>query len=109
MVAARSMRTLASPIAMSLRTLIPSTSRVCETESAHTGLAGSTAHMRHPPSPPEMPIIGHLQLLKPLIHQAFRDLSLRFGPLKNKPSVTFSMIILLSQFLLEAVTRMEDV
>ncbi|KAL2328706.1 hypothetical protein Fmac_022133 [Flemingia macrophylla] len=41
----------------------------------------SQAHLRYPPSPPAIPIIGHLQLLKPLIHQAFRDLSLRYGPL----------------------------
>jgi len=34
-----------------------------------------------PPSPPAIPIIGHLHLLKPLVHQAFRDLSDRYGPL----------------------------
>ncbi|RDX66635.1 Licodione synthase, partial [Mucuna pruriens] len=38
-------------------------------------------HLKHPPSPPAIPIIGHLHLLKPLIHQAFRDLSNRYGPL----------------------------
>ncbi|CAL5211367.1 unnamed protein product [Lathyrus oleraceus] len=35
----------------------------------------------YPPSPPAIPIIGHLHLLKPLIHHAFRDLSDRYGPL----------------------------
>ncbi|KAJ1383585.1 Cytochrome P450, partial [Sesbania bispinosa] len=35
----------------------------------------------HPPSPPAIPIIGHLHLLKPIIHQAFRDLSHQYGPL----------------------------
>ncbi|KAL5055968.1 hypothetical protein RYX36_036650 [Vicia faba] len=35
----------------------------------------------HPPSPPAIPIFGHLHLLKPLIHHAFRDLSDRYGPL----------------------------
>lgn len=36
---------------------------------------------KYPPSPPSLPIIGHLHLLKPLVHQAFGDLSLRYGPL----------------------------
>ncbi|XP_020214945.1 licodione synthase [Cajanus cajan] len=40
------------------------------------------AHLKYPPSPPPaIPIIGHLHLLKPLVHQAFRDLSLQYGPL----------------------------
>ncbi|MED6162448.1 hypothetical protein PIB30_070538 [Stylosanthes scabra] len=34
-----------------------------------------------PPSPPSLPIIGHLHLLKPLLHQAFKDLSQKYGPL----------------------------
>lgn len=38
-------------------------------------------HFREPPSPPALPIIGHLHLLKPLVHQAFRDLSEQHGPL----------------------------
>jgi len=40
-----------------------------------------TAHFKPPPSPPALPIIGHLHLLKPLIHQSFRELCLRYGPL----------------------------
>ncbi|KAH1224885.1 Licodione synthase [Glycine max] len=38
-------------------------------------------HLKNPPSPPTIPIIGHLHLLKPLIHHSFQDLSLRYGPL----------------------------
>jgi len=38
-------------------------------------------HLPYPPSPLAIPIIGHLHLLKPLVHQAFRDLSDRYGPL----------------------------
>lgn len=34
-----------------------------------------------PPSPRALPIIGHLHLLKPVVHQAFRDLSAQYGPL----------------------------
>jgi hypothetical protein len=41
----------------------------------------SKEHFPYPPSPPAIPIIGHLHLVKPLIHQAFRDLSDRYGPL----------------------------
>ncbi|KAK0593189.1 hypothetical protein LWI29_032587 [Acer saccharum] len=32
-----------------------------------------------PPSPPSIPIIGHLHLLKPLMHRAFHDLSKKYG------------------------------
>ncbi|OIW08605.1 hypothetical protein TanjilG_03281 [Lupinus angustifolius] len=41
----------------------------------------SEQHLRHPPSPFALPIVGHLHLLQPIIHQAFRDLSLKHGPL----------------------------
>eukprot|EP00257_Ricinus_communis_P022343 XP_015582042.1 licodione synthase [Ricinus communis] len=34
-----------------------------------------------PPSPTALPIIGHLHLLRPLIHHSFRDISSRYGPL----------------------------
>ncbi|XP_015952541.2 cytochrome P450 93B16-like [Arachis duranensis] len=37
--------------------------------------------LSYPPSPPSLPIIGHLHLLKPLIHQAFKDLSHKYGPI----------------------------
>ncbi|KAJ9565207.1 hypothetical protein OSB04_001173 [Centaurea solstitialis] len=36
---------------------------------------------RLPPSPPSLPIIGHLHHLGPLIHQSFHHLSARYGPL----------------------------
>lgn len=34
-----------------------------------------------PPSPPALPIIGHLHLLAPIPHQAIHKLSTRYGPL----------------------------
>lgn len=43
--------------------------------------SSSQPNLHHPPSPPSIPIIGHLHLLKPLIHHSFRDLSERYGPL----------------------------
>ncbi|KAL0404970.1 UNVERIFIED_CONTAM: cytochrome [Sesamum radiatum] len=36
---------------------------------------------RLPPSPPALPIIGHLHLLGPIAHQTFAKLSSRYGPL----------------------------
>nr|AGV40781.1 flavone synthase [Saussurea medusa] len=36
---------------------------------------------RLPPSPPSLPIIGHLHHLGPLIHQSFHHLSTKYGPL----------------------------
>ncbi|KAJ1377813.1 Cytochrome P450 [Sesbania bispinosa] len=36
---------------------------------------------RHPPSPPCLPIIGHLHLISQLPHQSFHNLSTRYGPI----------------------------
>lgn len=48
----------------------------------NTNKSSSSKHpLRYPPSPPSLPIIGHLHLLKPLVHQAFKDLSDQYGPL----------------------------
>lgn len=41
----------------------------------------SNQNHRLPPSPPSLPIIGHLHHLGPLIHQSFHNLSSRYGPL----------------------------
>ncbi|KAK7378210.1 hypothetical protein VNO80_03648 [Phaseolus coccineus] len=36
-----------------------------------------------PPSPPALPIIGHLHLLAPIPHQALHKLSIRYGPIMH--------------------------
>ncbi|KAK0592734.1 hypothetical protein LWI29_024342 [Acer saccharum] len=36
-------------------------------------------HKNLPPSPPSIPIIGHLHLLTPLMHRTFHDLSKKYG------------------------------
>ncbi|XP_050204418.1 cytochrome P450 93B2-like [Mercurialis annua] len=46
-----------------------------------------------PPSPIALPIIGHLHLLGPLIHQSFRDISLRYGPLFHLKLGSVSCIV----------------
>ncbi|KAK9154945.1 hypothetical protein Sjap_002425 [Stephania japonica] len=37
--------------------------------------------IKHPPSPPALPFIGHLHHLSPVIHQFFHRLAQQFGPL----------------------------
>ncbi|PWA61272.1 flavone synthase II [Artemisia annua] len=59
---------------------------------------------RLPPSPPSLPIIGHLHHLGPLIHQSFHNLSTRYGPLiylrlGSVPCVVVSTPELASDFL----------
>ncbi|XP_028768360.1 licodione synthase [Neltuma alba] len=36
-----------------------------------------------PPSPPALPVVGHLHLLKPLVHQALHELQAKYGPLMH--------------------------
>ncbi|EEF37439.1 cytochrome P450, putative [Ricinus communis] len=38
-------------------------------------------HKNLPPSPPALPIVGHLHLLKPPMHRAFYHLSQKYGPI----------------------------
>ncbi|XP_077217417.1 cytochrome P450 81Q32-like [Tasmannia lanceolata] len=38
-------------------------------------------HKNQPPSPPSLPIIGHLHLFKIPLHQTLANLSLRYGPI----------------------------
>ncbi|KAK6933755.1 Cytochrome P450 [Dillenia turbinata] len=41
----------------------------------------TTHHLRLPPSPPSLPVIGHLHLLSPTLHKSFLNLSNQHGPL----------------------------
>nr|AXL93712.1 Cytochrome P450 [Tanacetum cinerariifolium] len=57
-----------------------------------------------PPSPPSLPVVGHLHHLGPLIHQSFHNLSTRYGPLiylrlGSIPCVVVSTPELASDFL----------
>lgn len=42
---------------------------------------GRRRHRKLPPSPPPMPIIGHLHLIKPPPHRFFYNLSKKYGPI----------------------------
>lgn len=45
--------------------------------------SSSHRHLRLPPSPFGLPILGHLHLMTPIPHQALHKLSLRYGPLMS--------------------------
>jgi hypothetical protein len=41
----------------------------------------TTAVLRLPPSPPSIPLIGHLHLLTPSLYKSFHSISTKYGPL----------------------------
>ena len=41
----------------------------------------SKTQIRHPPSPPALPLVGHLHLLGPALSKSFQALAARYGPL----------------------------
>lgn len=59
---------------------------------------------RYPPSPPSLPVIGHLHLLGRIPHQALHKLSCKYGPLihlffGSKPCVIVSSPEMAKEFL----------
>lgn len=43
-------------------------------------LSTASPYKNLPPSPPSLPIVGHLHLLKPPVHRTLHLLSLKYGP-----------------------------
>ncbi|KAL3533878.1 hypothetical protein ACH5RR_007399 [Cinchona calisaya] len=53
----------------------------------------SKSQIQHPPSPPALPVIGHLHLLGPSIAKTFQALSARYGPLMRLNIILKNTII----------------
>ncbi|KAL6967443.1 unspecific monooxygenase [Sarracenia purpurea var. burkii] len=47
----------------------------------HHHFKNKPPHLRHPPTPLALPILGHLHLLRPVVHHSFHQLSARYGPI----------------------------
>ncbi|KAL8208421.1 hypothetical protein R6Q57_007833 [Mikania cordata] len=63
---------------------------------------------RLPPSPPSLPIIGHLHHLGPLVHQSLHDLSTRYGPLMHIRLGSVSCVIASTPDLAQDLLKAND-
>ncbi|KAG6749049.1 hypothetical protein POTOM_046091 [Populus tomentosa] len=62
-----------------------------------------------PPSPPSLPIIGHLHLLKPPLHQTLQTLLQQYGPVLSLKAGCRSMLVLSSPSAVEECFTKNDV
>lgn len=62
-----------------------------------------------PPSPPSLPIIGHLHLLESPIHQTFKSLSCKYGPIMYLRSGIYQVIIVSSASIAEQCFTKNDI
>ncbi|PON39246.1 Cytochrome P [Parasponia andersonii] len=84
--------------------LTPTMIRLVSTILVRAILAKTRTKAHLPPSLPALPIIGHLQLLSGVAHQALHKLSKRYGPLYHLylgsvPCVVVSSPEMANQFL----------
>ncbi|KAJ4824754.1 hypothetical protein Tsubulata_032404 [Turnera subulata] len=61
-----------------------------------------------PPGPIALPIIGHLHLIGPLIHQSFRDLSSIYGPLIHLKLGSVSCVVASTPELAKALLKTHE-
>ncbi|CAI0464915.1 unnamed protein product [Linum tenue] len=62
-----------------------------------------------PPSPPSLPFIGHLHLLKPPVHRALQNLSNKYGPIYSLTLGVRNAIVVSSPSLAEECLNKNDV
>lgn len=68
----------------------------------------SSSHLRLPPSPPSIPLLGHLHLLSPSLHKSFSALASKFGPLLCLQLGAVRCIVVSSTSLATEVFKTQD-
>ena len=63
---------------------------------------------RFPPGPFPLPVIAHLHLLGPRLHQTFHDLSKRYGPLMQLRLRSTTCVVVSSPELLKECLKKQD-
>ncbi|KAK3003728.1 hypothetical protein RJ639_019455 [Escallonia herrerae] len=74
----------------------------------HKQLKSINKSVNHPPSPPALPIIGHLPLLGIILHQSFLALASRYGPLMKVSVGSSTSIVVSNATLAKEVFRTHD-
>ncbi|KMT02086.1 hypothetical protein BVRB_9g208150 [Beta vulgaris subsp. vulgaris] len=62
-----------------------------------------------PPSPPKLPIIGHLHLVGSLPHRSFQDLAKKYGPIMHLNLGSMHVIVVSSPEMAERLLRNHDI
>ncbi|GLT28876.1 hypothetical protein SLA2020_037790 [Shorea laevis] len=68
-----------------------------------------TRHWNLPPSPPSLPIIGHLHLLKLPIHHALLKLSQKYGPIISLKLGSSRVVVISSALAAEECFAKNDI
>ncbi|XP_037493819.1 cytochrome P450 81Q32 [Jatropha curcas] len=68
-----------------------------------------TWHKEFPPSPPAIPIIGHLHLLKEPLHRTLQDISNKYGPIVSLSFGSRNVVVVSSPSLLEDCFHKNDI
>ncbi|KAL2924734.1 hypothetical protein RDABS01_007765 [Bienertia sinuspersici] len=76
--------------------------QICSSKSLH-----NTPKL--PPSPPKLPIIGHLHLVGSLPHRSFQALANKYGPLMHLKLGSMNVIVISSPQMADRLLRTHDV